>query len=176
MEEAELIARLRAQDEAALTELVVSYGGFINQVILHNLPNDFRRDFTADIANRCFYQVWSHIGQYDADKGTFKNWLSAIVKHQTIDYQRGLKAMLQNTTLDHVVLSTPPITEKLDYETIFASLSKTEREVFMLFYRDDLLPEEIGKKLRMKRWSVYKHLSRGRKKLQEEGVINDYFT
>ena len=33
MEEAELIARLRAQDEAALTELVVSYGGFINQVI-----------------------------------------------------------------------------------------------------------------------------------------------
>lgn len=175
MEEAELITRLRAQDEAALTELVVSYGGFINQVILHNLPNDFQRDFTEDIANRCFYQVWMHIGQYDADKGTFKNWLSAIVKHQTIDYQRGLKATTKAISLDKVIVPTPPVTEELDYDKLFASLSKTEQQVFMLFYRDDYLPEEIAKKMRMRRLTVYKHLSRGRKKLQEEGVFHGYF-
>ncbi|MFD1465328.1 RNA polymerase sigma factor [Lapidilactobacillus mulanensis] len=70
-------------------------------------------------------------------------------------------------------LETPPATEPLDFDALFTPLSPTERQVFQLYFIDDLTPQEIAAKLKMKRLAVYKHLSRGRLKLKQEVKQHD---
>ena len=172
--EEELVAKLRRQDEAALPELITTYGDYVLQVIWHQLPSQYERSYTSDIANRCYFQVWSKIASFDETKGSFKTWLGAIVKHQAIDYQRGLKATFSQVDLQDVVLPTPPPDEPLELGQLLNILSEKEREIFQLYFEKDLTPEEISQRLRMRRGAVYKHLSRARHKLKQEAAKNDF--
>ncbi len=173
MEETEIVRRLQAQDESVLVDFMTAYGDFIGQVINYNLRDSYSRQFFEDIENRCFYQIWSKIGSYNASKGEFKAWLGTVVKYQTIDYKRGLRASLRDMEIDDSFIAThetPASHDEIDLEPIFKLLTPTERQVFDLYFNEDLYPEEISKKLQMSTNAVYTNLSRGRKKIKEADV------
>lgn len=177
MDEQEVIDALRRHDEKALGQLIENYGDFIQQVILHNLPTTYERSFLGDVENRCYYQVWSKITNYDAAKGEFKAWLGTVVKNQAIDYKRGIKGTFETLAIDDNFLADDAVSvieEPIDFETLFAPLSDTERQIFKLYFSDDLTPKEIAKQLHMRPLAVYKHLSRGRHKLQQEVDQHDF--
>ncbi|MFD1411469.1 RNA polymerase sigma factor [Lapidilactobacillus gannanensis] len=174
MLEEELITKLRSQDEGALTALITQYGDYVLQVIWHQLPSSYERSYTSDIANRCYYQIWSKIGSFDETRGNLKTWLGAIVKHQAIDYQRGLSATFSQLDLTGVVIATPPPDEPLELGQLLNVLSEKERAIFQLYFDKDLTPEEIAHRLHMRRGAVYKQLSRARKKLKQEADKNDF--
>lgn len=177
MDEQDVIAALRNHDEKALGQLIENYGDFIHQVVLHNLPTSYERGFVQDVENRCYYQVWSKIATYDSTKGEFKAWLGTVVKNQTIDYKRGLRGTFQTLTIDEKFLADDAVSqtdEPIDYDVLFAPLSETERQIFKLYFIDDLTPKEIAKNLHMRPLAVYKHLSRGRRKLQQEVDQHDF--
>ncbi|WP_125769030.1 RNA polymerase sigma factor [Lapidilactobacillus wuchangensis] len=174
MLEEELITKLRSQDQGALAELIRQYGDYVLQVIWHQLPSSYERSYTSDIANRCYFQIWSKISTFDETRGNFKTWLGAIVKHQAIDYQRGLNATFKQMDIADMVIPTAPPDEPLELGQLLNVLSEKEREIFQLYFEKDLTPEEISQRLRMRRGAVYKHLSRARHKLQQEAVKNDF--
>ncbi|WP_125606109.1 sigma-70 family RNA polymerase sigma factor [Lapidilactobacillus bayanensis] len=177
MDEQDVIDALRHHDEKALGQLIENYGDFIQQVILHNLPTSYERGFVQDVENRCYYQVWSKITTYDATKGEFKAWLGTVVKNQAIDYKRGIKGTFQTLAIDENFLVDDAVStteEPLDYDELFAPLSETERKIFKLYFIDDLTTKEIAKTLNMRSLAVYKHLSRGRRKLKQEVNQHDF--
>ncbi|MFD1428770.1 sigma-70 family RNA polymerase sigma factor [Lacticaseibacillus mingshuiensis] len=170
-----LVAKLRVQDDSALDDLIDQYGDFIRMVILHHLTSDYQRGFSRDIENRVYYQVWSKGATFDSAKGSFKNWLSAVIKHCAIDYQRGLAGTLATMDLDEAVVEQAPPDDPIDYAGLFAPLSDVERQVFQLYFQNDRTPEEIARQLHMRRGAVYQHLSRGKKKIRE-GTHDVYFS
>lgn len=177
MDEQVVITALRHHDEKALGQLIEHYGDFIQQVVLHNLPTSYERGFLHDIENRCYYQVWTKITSYDETKGEFKAWLGTVVKNQTIDYKRGLKGTFQTLAIDETYLASDQvdqIKDEIDYNELFAPLSETERQVFNLYLIEDLTPKEIAKTLHLRSLAVYKHLSRGRRKLKQEVEQHDF--
>ena len=169
MDDEALIAKLKARDDDALLVLVEAYGRLIRQVVWHQLLTAYARGFTDDVENRVYYKVWTRIDQFDATKGSFPNWLSAIAKHQAIDYARGLAATFATLDLDSVTVAAPTAKQQ-DLEALFAVLSPLEQQVFRLYFIQTLTVEEIAKQLHLKRDAVYQHLSRGRKKLRQGGM------
>ncbi|MFD1465040.1 RNA polymerase sigma factor [Lapidilactobacillus mulanensis] len=178
MKDNDLITALQKRDDAALEQLIAAYGEFIHRVILHYLPNDYERTFVADIENRCYFQVWTKIRMFDPSKGNFEAWLGTVVKNQTTDYKRGLRATynilsVDDSHLDENVNLATEVEEPVDYQQIFAPLTDSQRQIFEMFYVADLTVPEIAKELHIHRLSVYKQLSRGRKKLQQEVERHD---
>lgn len=176
VDETGLISALKQHQADSMNQLIELEGDFIHQLVMHNLPSQYERGYLEDVENRCYYQIWTHIEAYDATRGEFRPWLSAVVRNQAKDYKRGLKATFKTMALDETYLAdleTPPATEPLDFDALFTPLSPTERQVFQLYFIDDLTPQEIAAKLKMKRLAVYKHLSRGRLKLKQEVKQHD---
>ncbi|WP_179394367.1 RNA polymerase sigma factor [Lacticaseibacillus absianus] len=166
MDDDEIVARLKAQDERAFDGLIDRYGAFIRQVIWHQVRSEAMRAYTEDIENRVYYKVWANAAQFDPARGQFKQWLGSLVKHQTIDYVRGLKGTLATLDIDNIALAAPEPAADVSLTQYFAVLSPTEKQVFELFFADGRTPEEISQQLKMRVAAVYKHLSRGRAKIR----------
>lgn len=172
MTDEELVKKLQAHDEDALEALIELYGDFIRQVVWRYLRGEYQRGYTLDIENRSYYQVWAKIDRYDPAKGNFPAWLGTVVKHQTLDYKKGLAATFQNLDLlPDAIASTEPLTPP-DWSELFTVLNEQEQQIFNLFFVEGLYPAEIAKQLKLKPATVYQNLSRGRRKIQKGGFAD----
>lgn len=171
----DLVQKLVDHDDRALFILIQRYGHFIRTVIWHYLRSPYERSYTNDILNRCYFQIWTKIQTFDAQKGSFKNWLSTVVKNQAFDYQRGLHGTFKEMGLpDNLLASTTMTTETIDYDKLFAPLAQRDRRMFQMFFAEGYSAEEIAQQLHLSKANVYQRLSRGRQKIRQEVDRHDF--
>ncbi len=80
------IQQLRLHDESALMYVIDQYGALLMSVIrkhLFRLP-DMQEECLDDV----LMGVWQHIDSFDQERNSFKNWIAAIARYQSIDYLR----------------------------------------------------------------------------------------
>lgn len=84
-DDAALIARLRAGDESAMSDLYDRYSGVVYGVALRVL-----RDTTAaeDLLQEVFLQLWRRPQSFNADRGRLAPWLAVIARNRAIDMLR----------------------------------------------------------------------------------------
>jgi RNA polymerase sigma-70 factor (ECF subfamily) len=84
-DERALIARIRAGDESAMSELYDGYSGIVYGVALRVLG-----DTTAaeDVLQEVFLQLWRNPQAFDADRGRLAPWLAVIARNRAIDLLR----------------------------------------------------------------------------------------
>lgn len=171
----DLVKKLVDHDDQALFVLIRRYGNFIQTVIWHYLRTPYERSYTNDILNRCYFQIWTKIHTFDAKKGSFKNWLSTVVKNQAFDYQRGLRGTFREMGLPDNILAAATMTDdSLDYDTLFAPLAQRDRRIFAMFFAEGYSAEEIAQQLHLSKANVYQRLSRGRQKIRQEVDRNEF--
>lgn len=85
MKESEIIDRLRSQDELGMKELLVHYGPLMRYIIAPILPNAQDRE---DCLSETAMQVWRKIGQFDAGRGSWTAWLTAVTRNHALNYKR----------------------------------------------------------------------------------------
>jgi RNA polymerase sigma-70 factor (ECF subfamily) len=80
-----LIARIRAGDESAMSELYDGYSGIVYGVALRVLG-----DTTAaeDVLQEVFLQLWRNPQAFNADRGRLAPWLAVIARNRAIDLLR----------------------------------------------------------------------------------------
>src|ERR1700739_4248590 len=84
-DDAALIARLRAGDEAAMGDLYDRYSGVVYGVALRVLGNTMTAE---DVVQEVFLQLWRNPQAFDADRGRLAPWLAVISRNRAIDLLR----------------------------------------------------------------------------------------
>ena len=177
-----LLQRARdPDDEAAWTEFVSYYEGFIRILILKmNVAPDVRDDLSQEI----LVKVWKKLETYDAERAGFRSWLSGIIRITVYAYFDTYARRQKKHTLyqnDHEVSGMGSAEEfdalflrewkvyitKLALDKVRESFSGKAMEVFELSL-EEVPAEEIARRLNMQRFSVYSLKNRVKRRLLEE--------
>lgn len=84
-DEAALIERIRAGDEAAMAEMYDRYSGIVYGVALRVLGN---ASAAEDVLQEVFLQLWRNPLAFDANRGKLPVWLAVIARNRAIDHLR----------------------------------------------------------------------------------------
>ena len=84
-EDEALLARIAAEDAAALGELYDRYGRVVFGVLyrLLGVPEP-----AEEVAQDAFHAVWRRAATYRRDRGSVRTWLLAIARNAAIDWRR----------------------------------------------------------------------------------------
>lgn len=85
IDEADLVARLRAKDRVALEYLYDHYSGALYGVILRIVKTE---EIAEEVLQDVFLKIWERFGNYDAAKGKLFTWLLNVARNQAIDKTR----------------------------------------------------------------------------------------
>jgi len=80
-----LVARIRAGDQHALSELYDRYSSVVYGVALRILQDTGAAE---DLLQDIFLQLWRRPDAFDSSRGTLGAWLAVIARHRSIDRLR----------------------------------------------------------------------------------------
>jgi RNA polymerase sigma-70 factor (ECF subfamily) len=166
------ISELRNKNEKALYFVIENYGWIIKSTVKKSLYNLIGHQ--EECINDILLSIWDNIDSFDEDKNSFKNWVAAISKYKSIDYQRKYLKNLKNENIDNTELVSPEnLLEKVlekdvqnNLEKLLAPLKPEDKKIFLMVYLEEKDFDEISEELRISKSILYNRLSRGKKKLK----------
>jgi RNA polymerase sigma-70 factor (ECF subfamily) len=189
LDDARLVDRIAAGDEAAFVTAYDRHAGFIFGSVVRFLGD---RETASEIVQDAFVTLWRRARQYDSRSGSLLTWLLAIARHRAIDRLRaeGRRPARDAIRLDSLIsesgagsASRPDVPPELvaDAETDPATvttrrwtqsvvrtgiseLPEHEREVIVLGYALDLSQTQIAERLE---WPLGTVKSRTRRALAQ---------
>ncbi len=81
----EIVERLLARDETAMTDLHVRYRAVLTGIIMKVIHDVGEAE---DVLQDVLLQVWNRITTYDQTKGRLSNWISTMARRRAIDHVR----------------------------------------------------------------------------------------
>ena len=84
-DEAQLVQRLIAQDQNALSELYQQFGGLVYSIALRVVQNP---TLAEEVTQDAFLKVWNQPSSWDPERGKFVSWLLTITRYTAIDLLR----------------------------------------------------------------------------------------
>ncbi|HET9506740.1 MAG TPA: sigma-70 family RNA polymerase sigma factor [Gaiellaceae bacterium] len=171
--DAALVARCRAGDEAAWSELVERYSRYVYAIAVQA----FRLSATDadDVFQECFVRVYERLETL-RDDGAFRPWLAQLTRRVCIDR---LRAGARDAELDGEALAEEAsdelyrLEEALAVRDALARLPETCREILDRFFARDESYRAIGAALDLPAGTIASRISRclGRLREQLEGRI-----
>lgn len=171
--EENFILKLKKRDERALEYVIDNYGWIIKTIIKKSMYN--LESYHEECINDVLLGIWNNIERFDESKNTFKNWVAAITKYKTIDYQRKYLKHLENQNIDDVDIKIEDNSHKNllqneideEIEKILNHLKERDRELFIKLYVDEQDIESISEETGMHRDVIYNRVSRGKRKIKD---------
>ncbi len=143
-----LIARVRAGDQQAMSELYDRYAKVVYAVALRVLQD---ANAAEDVLQDIFLQLWRNADAFDASRGTLAAWLAVIARHRSIDR---LRKRRPEVDIDDCVIAGGPdlsaeaernlVVEKV--RTVLAEMDPNQRKALELAYFQGLTHSEIAAK------------------------------
>jgi len=172
----ELADRLARGRHDALTVLFERHSGLVFRIARRILRNDGEAE---ESVQQVFLNVFRSIGQFDPQKGTFKNWLLQFAYHRAINRREHLvsKRFYDSEHLDEewlegnqgelakLVQQSPQETNHLINQLLVA-IKPAQRTVIELTFFHGLTAEEIAERTGQTASVVRHNLYRGLKKLR----------
>jgi RNA polymerase sigma-70 factor (ECF subfamily) len=174
--ESQLIAKARAGDKEAFSDLVEKYQRPVFSVCYRMLGTPTAAE---DAAQEAFIRAYQALDRYDPER-SFATWILSIASNYSIDQLRKNKVtILSMDSEKHAWLAPPdpgPSPEKaaLDKEkkalvqSILAELNETDRAAVVLQYWHEYSYEEIAETLNLSSSAVKSRLFRARKIMAEK--------
>src|SRR5579862_330335 len=85
LDDMRLVARIRAGDQPAMSELYDRYSRVVYAVALRILQN---AQAAEDLLQDVFLQLWRNPDAFDASRGSMPAWLAVISRNRAIDRLR----------------------------------------------------------------------------------------
>lgn len=143
-----LVARIRAGDQQAMSELYDRYGKVVYAVALRVLQD---AGGAEDILQDVFLQLWRNPDAFDASRGSLAAWLAVISRHRSIDRLR--KRRPETDIEDCVIAGGPDLRDESEHKLmiekvrgVLAEMSPDQRSVLELAFFQGLTHTEIAKK------------------------------
>jgi RNA polymerase sigma-70 factor, ECF subfamily len=145
-DDAALIARLRAGDEAAMGDLYDRYSGVVYGVALRVLGNTMTAE---DVLQEVFLQLWRNPQAFDADRGRLAPWLAVIARNRAIDL---LRRRPMEDDIDELPISTgidleDEAAERMAIDKVrgaLGQLPQDQRKLLEMAYFEGMTHSEIA--------------------------------
>src|ERR1700760_1200096 len=106
-----LVARIRAGDQQAMSELYDRYGKVVYAVALRVLQD---AGGAEDILQDVFLQLWRNPDAFDASRGSLAAWLAVISRHRSIGRLR--KRRPETDIEDCVIAGGPNVCDEAEHK------------------------------------------------------------
>lgn len=167
---APLLQRIRAREQAALSELYERTSSQVYTTAFNMLrdPND-----AEEVVGDVYQQVWEKVESYDPARGRVIAWLLTQAWTRAIDRQRRERRHSRVLHFDATDMASVPddtlssarLIDALDAESAvtkaFDRLSAAQREMVALAFYEDLSHPEIAERTGMAIGTVKSHIRRG---------------
>jgi RNA polymerase sigma-70 factor (ECF subfamily) len=147
-DEMRLIARIRAGEQQAMSELYDRYSSVVYGVALRVLQDAAAAE---DILQDIFLQLWRKPDAFDSSRGSLGAWLAVIARHRSIDR---LRQRRPETDLEDVVIAGGTdlrdeterslVIEKV--RSVLGEMNQDQRTALELAYFQGLTHTEIAEK------------------------------
>jgi RNA polymerase sigma-70 factor (ECF subfamily) len=152
--EAALVDRLRARDQAAMTEFYDRYSAALYGVI-HRIVKD--EDEAADVLQEALVKIWHSMAGYDNTKGRLFTWVVNISRNLAIDKIRSRQHRVGSRTqgLDDspaALRQAAPDTfrpEHVGLQEITSKLVPEQRQIIDLLYFGGFTQSEAAEELNL---------------------------
>jgi RNA polymerase sigma-70 factor (ECF subfamily) len=175
----EMVDKARAGDRMAFNQLTDQFQKQIYQMVYYRTNS--RMD-AEDITQDVFLQAYRHIRGLKSS-AVFRSWLFRIAVNRVRDFYRkkrfkslfGFVSMDQETFHETAAMAVDPAAEqelqrrdfRRQVEQMLTSLSRMEREVFLLRFFDQLTLKEMGETLGKNESTIKTHLYRALRKVKD---------
>lgn len=175
----EMVDKARDGDRVAFNHLADQFQKQIYQMVYYRTNS--RMD-AEDITQDVFLQAYKNIRRLNSSV-VFRSWLFRIAVNRVRDFYRkkrfqslfGFISMDQETVRETEEMAVDPAAEKelqrqdfwRQVEQMLASLSRMEREVFLLRFFDQLTLKEVGESLGKNESTIKTHLYRALRKVKD---------
>ena len=143
-----LVARIRAGDQQAMSQLYDRYGKVVYAVALRVLQDTAAAE---DILQDIFLQLWRNPDAFDASRGSLAPWLAVIARHRAIDRLR--KRRPETDIEDCVIAAGPDLRDETERaliiekaRAVLAEMNPEQRKALELAYFQGLTHTEIAEK------------------------------
>jgi len=159
-QERRLLARLKARDESALSELYDEMAPWVLGLAYRILQDD---DEAEEVVGDVFTQVWRHADRHDARRGPLVPWILSIARNRALDLVRRRRRWWrkaerweraraidgdENTPAAGAAeASVPGFPVHREVHQALAGLPEEQRRVVALAYFEGLSHSEIAKRL-----------------------------
>lgn len=172
--ETSLIEGLRRQSPKAQQAMLDRYGRDVFAQVVRLVS---QTENAEEVYQDVFVKVFSHIGQYDANRSSLRTWVIRIAYNEAVsflrrknaptvyfdDYDRGIET-LTGAEVDETLGHTSTETVQL-IRSALQHLPPEERALVTMFYYEDMSLKEIAYVTESIPTTVASRLSRTRKKL-----------
>lgn len=173
---ADLAARFRSGDEAALREAYDRFGRAVLHLAISTLSN---RSDAEDVTQATFVAAWLGRETFDPAKGSLIGWLLGIGRRKVIDR---LRASAREARVVETVRELPdPTPTRSDPDTVvdrlvvadeLASLPGEQRRMLELAFFDDLTHHQIATMTGVPLGTVKSHIRRGMQCLKRRWEVD----
>jgi RNA polymerase sigma-70 factor (ECF subfamily) len=143
-----LVARIRAGDQQAMSELYDRYSKVVYAVALRVLQDAAGAE---DVLQDVFLQLWRNPDAFDASRGSLAAWLAVIARHRSIDRLR--KRRPETDIEDCVIASGPDLRDETERALLIEKvrgalevMSPEQRQAMELAFFQGLTHTEIAEK------------------------------
>src|ERR1700685_189700 len=147
-DEMRLVARIRAGDQQAMSELYDRYAKVVYAVALRVLQD---AGAAEDVLQDVFLQLWRNPDAFDASRGSLAAWLAVIARHRSIDRLR--KRRPEVDVEDCVIAGGPDLADEAErtlviekVRVVLAEMNPEQRKVLELAFFQGLTHTEIAEK------------------------------
>ena len=147
-DEMRLIARVRAGDQQAMSELYDRYAKVVYGVALRVMQDAAAAE---DVLQDIFLQLWRNPDAFDASRGSLAAWLSVIARHRSIDRLR--KRRPETDIEECVITSGPDLRDETERTLVvekvrgaLAEMNPNQRTALELAFFQGLTHAEIAEK------------------------------
>lgn len=176
----ELMARIKARDASALSELYDHYNRLLFGLILSVLK---KREEAEDILQEVFAKIWQQAEKFDLERGTVYTWIVTLARNRSIDRLRSKvykEQKKQSTSLDDEDVFHPLYSDESDplENTILTErakkvhqaldqISEKQRKVLQVAYFSGMSQSEISEEFDIPLGTVKTRMRDGMIKLRE---------
>jgi RNA polymerase sigma-70 factor (ECF subfamily) len=143
-----LVARIRAGDQLALSELYDRYSSVVYGVALRILQDTGAAE---DLLQDVFLQLWRKPDAFDSSRGSLGGWLAVIARHRSIDRLRQRKP--ESDIEDCVIASGTDLRDETERSLVIekvrgvmGEMSPDQRQAMEMAYFEGLTHTEIAEK------------------------------
>lgn len=143
-----LVARLRAGDQLALSELYDRYSSVVYGVALRILQDTGAAE---DLLQDIFLQLWRKPDAFDSSRGSLGAWLSVIARHRAIDRLRQRRP--ESDIEDCIIASGTDLRDETErslviekVRVVMNEMSPDQRAAMELAFFEGLTHSEIAEK------------------------------
>jgi RNA polymerase sigma-70 factor (ECF subfamily) len=147
-DEMRLVARIRAGDQQAMSELYDRYGKVVYAVALRVLQDAAGAE---DVLQDVFLQLWRNPDAFDASRGSLAAWLAVISRHRSIDRLRQRRP--ETDIEDCVIAGGPDLRDETErtlviekVRGVLEQMNPDQRKVLELAFFQGLTHTEIAEK------------------------------